>query len=133
MKGYSYQQKVLFQHCDPAGIVFYPRYFEMINALVEHWFAESLNSPFAEMIGSRNTGMPTASITTNFHLPSRLGEELTFMLRVVQIGCTSLSLSIKASCQDQERLSAQVVLVQTNLTSGKPKPWTQEIRDAMSR
>ena len=30
---------VRFQHCDPAGIVFYPRYFEMISQSVEEWFA----------------------------------------------------------------------------------------------
>ena len=28
------QRKVRFQHCDPAGIVFYPRYFEMLNSVV---------------------------------------------------------------------------------------------------
>ncbi|MEL6103010.1 MAG: acyl-CoA thioesterase, partial [Pseudomonadota bacterium] len=26
---FQFLQKVLFKHCDPAGIVFYPRYFEM--------------------------------------------------------------------------------------------------------
>ncbi|CPO21707.1 4-hydroxybenzoyl CoA thioesterase [Bordetella pertussis] len=29
--------EVRFRHCDPAGIVFYPRYFEMINDFVEEW------------------------------------------------------------------------------------------------
>jgi 4-hydroxybenzoyl-CoA thioesterase len=33
----AYQREVLvrFAHCDPAGIVFYARYFEMINGVVE--------------------------------------------------------------------------------------------------
>ncbi len=26
------------RHCDPAGIVFYPRYVGIINDLVEEWF-----------------------------------------------------------------------------------------------
>ena len=30
--------KVRFGDVDPAGIVFYPRYFEMLNAAVEDWF-----------------------------------------------------------------------------------------------
>ena len=33
---------VRFADCDPAGIVFYPRYMEMFNALVEDWFREGL-------------------------------------------------------------------------------------------
>lgn len=32
---FSYRQKVLFMHYDPAGIVFFPRYFEMMNDCVE--------------------------------------------------------------------------------------------------
>ena len=32
------QVEVRFRHFDPAGIVFYPRYFEMINDFVEEWF-----------------------------------------------------------------------------------------------
>ena len=38
----AYQREVLvrFAHCDPAGIVFYARYFEMINGVVEDWVRE---------------------------------------------------------------------------------------------
>ena len=32
---FVFPQKVRFQHCDPAGIVFYPRYFEMLNTTIE--------------------------------------------------------------------------------------------------
>ena len=32
------QIEVRFADCDPAGIVFYPRYFEMFNGLVDVWF-----------------------------------------------------------------------------------------------
>ena len=34
--------------CDPAGIVFYPRYLEMFNNLVEDWFCDGLKLSFAE-------------------------------------------------------------------------------------
>ena len=40
---FTYEEKVLFRHCDPAGIVFFPRYFEMINDCVEYFFADTLN------------------------------------------------------------------------------------------
>ena len=43
---YEFHQKVLFKHCDPAGIVFYPRYFEMMTGCVEHFFVEVLATPF---------------------------------------------------------------------------------------
>ena len=32
--------------CDAAGIVFYPRYFEMVVQLIEDWFADGLGIDF---------------------------------------------------------------------------------------
>ena len=34
-----YRSEILvrFGDCDPAGIVYYPRYMEMFNSLVEDW------------------------------------------------------------------------------------------------
>jgi 4-hydroxybenzoyl-CoA thioesterase len=43
---YQFFQKVLFKHCDPTGIVFYPRFFEMINDAVEAMFSDLLDRPF---------------------------------------------------------------------------------------
>jgi acyl-CoA thioesterase FadM len=37
------QEKIRFQHIDYAGIVFYPRFLEMLNGLVEDWFEEALD------------------------------------------------------------------------------------------
>ena len=31
---------VRFEHCDAAGIMFYPRFFALVNEMVEEWFAE---------------------------------------------------------------------------------------------
>ena len=73
---FFFSQRVRFQHCDPAGIVFFPRYFEMVNATVEEWFAERLGMPFAEMHGPTQGGVPTASIRADFRAPSRLGDLL---------------------------------------------------------
>ena len=41
--------QVRFADVDPAGIVFYPRYFEMLNGAVEDWFAQQLGLDFATM------------------------------------------------------------------------------------
>ena len=46
------QVEVRFRHCDPAGIVFYPRYFEMINDFVEEWFDKGMGLPFHALRGA---------------------------------------------------------------------------------
>ncbi|MCE8013006.1 thioesterase [Billgrantia desiderata SP1] len=128
---FTTQRKVRFEHCDPAGIVFYPRYFEMINAVVEDWFSEALNCSFAELISS-GRGVPTVSLQTQFHAPGRLGEILYFSLVPQALGRTSLTLEIIATHQDQRRLTAQVTLVLIDLGTGRPQPWPDPIRQFIS-
>ncbi|WP_235041818.1 acyl-CoA thioesterase [Vreelandella profundi] len=122
------QRKVRFQHCDPAGIVFYPRYFELINSVVEDWFAEVVHHDFNQLHVESGTGVPTAAIDTQFHAPSRLGELLNFELTVQAIGRSSLDLKIVAYCGEQKRLTSCSTLVFMDLTSGKSMPWTDAIR-----
>ncbi len=125
---FTTQRKVRFQHCDPAGIVFYPRYFEMINSVVEDWFEEVVQRDFNQLHVESGTGVPTAAIDTQFHAPSRLGERLTFELAVQAVGRSSLTLQIIAYCGDQKRLTSRSTLVYVDLNSGKPMPWTEAMR-----
>ena len=32
---------VRFEHCDAAGIIFYPRFFALVNETVEDWFCRA--------------------------------------------------------------------------------------------
>ena len=57
-------EKVRFQHVDYAGIVFYPRFLEMLNCLVEDWFAEALDRPFHQM--HQTNGIPTVDLKIQF-------------------------------------------------------------------
>ena len=76
---YTRSIPVEFNHCDPAGIVFYPRYFEMTNSVVENFFADEGGHSFARMM-AEGQGVPTARLETTFHAPSRLGDRLDFTL-----------------------------------------------------
>ena len=81
--------QVRFADVDPAGIVFYPRYFEMLNGAVEDWFADRLGLPFAIMHRERHMGVPTVSLAVTFLHPSILGEDLSIVLNPREIGKSS--------------------------------------------
>lgn len=103
---------IRFAHCDPAGIVFYPRYFELINGVVEDWCAEGLGMSFHEMHMVQGIGLPTVHIETDFVKTSRMGDELIAELRVLKLGRASLTVEIiMKDKEDQLRLKAQLVLV----------------------
>src|ERR1700689_3212975 len=91
----AYRSTVLirFAHCDPAGIVFYPRYLEMFNDLVEDWCREKLGIPFTSLISS-GKGLPTARIEVDFLAPSRMGDVLQASLLVRAIGRSSIRIEI---------------------------------------
>ena len=128
MSAFTLQQNVRFQHCDPAGIVFYPRYFEMINATVEEWFAQRLGVPFARLHGALGAAVPTVSVSAEFRAPSRLGDVLEFRLRPTKIGRSSVGLSIEAYCDAEQRLSLESTLVFTKAGVNGPESWPEDIR-----
>ncbi|MCP4819786.1 MAG: acyl-CoA thioesterase [Shimia sp.] len=122
---FTVNQKVLFRHCDPAGIVFYPRYFEMINDCVEAFFDAELGFPFSTI--HDDGAVPTAEIRTRFRAPSRLGDDLSLDLKVTKLGRTSLGLEVHARCETQTRFTAESTLVFVD-GAGKPSAWPDSIR-----
>jgi 4-hydroxybenzoyl-CoA thioesterase len=105
---YEFPQKIMFKHCDPAGIVFYPRYFEMINDCVETFFAD-IGFAFEDI---HNTGrLPTVQIETTFKSPSLHGDPMVIDLHVTKIGRSSIGLNFHAHCQGVTRFSASSTLV----------------------
>jgi len=107
---------VRFGDCDPAGIVFYPRYFEMFNNLVEDWCAQGLGASFRELHLERGLGLPTVHVETSFIAPSELGEVLRAELRVQKLGGASVTVSIRlAGPAGEDRVRASLALVMMDL------------------
>jgi 4-hydroxybenzoyl-CoA thioesterase len=127
---YRRQNQIEFNHCDPAGIVFYPRYFEMVNSVVENFFAEVAGHPFAAMMAA-GQGVPTAQLETRFLAPSRLGERLEWSLQVVRVGGASLALALEARGGAELRLTCALTVV--FVTGGRPTPWPAEVRARLDR
>ncbi|WP_282605283.1 thioesterase family protein [Pelagibius sp. Alg239-R121] len=128
MAAFETRQKVMFQHCDPAGIVFYPRYVEMINAVVEEWFECGLDLPFSELVVERGEGVPTAHLEVSFKAPSRLGEELLLSLAVTKLGSSSVICTVDALCRDELRFTSSVTLVHIDGKRMKSEPWPADLR-----
>ena len=126
---YVYPQKILFKHCDPAGIVFYPRYFEMMNDCVEAFFDEILGLPFSTI--HREGGVPMAEISTRFRAPSRLGDKLKISLRVTKHGRSSIGLCFHAECDGETRFETKSTLVRTN-GAGRPTEWSEKVGEKIN-
>lgn len=119
---------VRFHHCDPAGIVFYPRYYEMLNATIEEWFDTRLPYTFGAIHGAMGMGVPTVAHETRFWRPSRLGDRLDFTLTPQRLGGSSVTLAVEATCGGERRVSFTTTLVWYASADGRPRPWPPELR-----
>jgi 4-hydroxybenzoyl-CoA thioesterase len=119
---------IRFAHCDPAGIVFYPHYFVLLNGLVEDWFTHALGVNYAHMISVRRIGGPMLSIKCDFSAPSRMGETVTFTLRLERIGNSSFTVATQVLMDEELRLSAQLTLCINSFETGRAVPIPDDIR-----
>ena len=126
-------KQIRFHHCDPAGIVFYPQYFVLMNELVEDWFNRGLGVEFARFHTEGRHGIPMAHLECDFLAPSRVGETLVFVLAVEKIGKTSLRLAVEARAGDETRVRAALVVVHASLDTRRAVEFPPDFRERLAR
>ena len=111
-------EKIRFKHVDYAGIVFYPRFLEMLNDLVEDWFEEALDQPFSEM--HETNGIPTVDLKVQFKNAARLGEILTKKLWVKELKNSSVICGFEfINHNNKTVLEGEVTLVNVKIDKEK--------------
>lgn len=110
-----------FKHCDPAGIVFYPRYTEMLHDTVEHWFNHGLKIGFHNLHMNRGMGIPMANLQVDFRIPSKLGDQLTSKLAVKKLGRTSMHMLVRICGPDGAvRVEGKLIVVFVTVEQTRP-------------
>jgi 4-hydroxybenzoyl-CoA thioesterase len=128
-RAYQTQIPVRFADCDPAGIVFYPRYLDMFNGLVEDWFRDGLHCSFTEIVTNRGCGLPTVHLEVDFVAPSRFDEMLSSTLTVRSLGTSSMGLDIVLRGPDNgDRVRGKIVLVFIDRAVHRSVPWPNDLR-----
>jgi 4-hydroxybenzoyl-CoA thioesterase len=120
---------IRFSHCDPAGIVYFPHYFDMFNGLIEDWYGQELGFDYAELIMGRRYGFPFVHIECDFKIPSRIGEVIELTLLVERVGRSSLAIAIVCHHANIERLRARMVTAMMSLETRKAVPLPKSLRD----
>ena len=109
--------------CDPAGIVYFPRFFEMFHDAMESWFGRDLQMPYDEVILGRKLGFPAVHTQADFERPTRFGETIAVELRVAHVGRSSIRFAyVVRDADDAEavRVRGETVCVVMDLDPGRP-------------
>jgi len=133
---FTKQQKIKFKHIDYAGIVFYPRFLEMLNDLVEDWFEEALDRPFSKM--HETNGIPTVDLKIQFKNAARLGEVLTKKLWVKELKNSSILCGFQfVNASENIVLEGEVTLVnvkiQEDRQSIKAESFNEEMKEKIKK
>ena len=85
-------------HCDPAGIVFNPRYFEYFDWSTALLFERALGMTKPEMLKAYDAaGIPLVDTRAKFLLPCRFGERVEIASTVLRLGRSSFEVAHKVT------------------------------------
>jgi 4-hydroxybenzoyl-CoA thioesterase len=86
--------------CDPAGIVYYPRFFEMFDACTNALF-ESAGLAKKDMLARYGlAGIPMVETSARFFVPSSFGDTVMVESRIVEWGNSSFRVEHKLFRED---------------------------------
>jgi len=122
---------IRFSHCDAAGIVYFPHYFDMFNGLIEDWYKDELGYDYATLIMGSRVGFPFVHIECDFKIPSKMGEVIDLTLLVARVGRSSLSIAIFCHRDGLIRLRARMITAMMSLETRQPVPLPQDLRAAI--
>lgn len=74
--------------CDPAGIVFYPKYFEWFDACTLALF-QAAGFLKGDLAARQGLAIPMVDTRSRFLIPSAFGEELTVETTITRFGRSS--------------------------------------------
>ena len=131
MKAFRVPRRIRFSDCDPAGIVFYPQYFVLLNGVLEDW-VDALGIGFADLVSRRRIGLPTVRLEADFRSVSRFGDEVAMSLEVERLGGKSLTLALRCEGADGElRMAMRQVVVATSLETHAAIAVPADLREAI--
>ena len=125
---FKHTTRIRFTHTDPAGFVFFPKFFEKFQSAIEDWFNYELQVDYAGLILKEGLGLPTVRTECTFVKPCLLGEMLDLEIQLLKIGTTSMTVEFIGTVACEERLRARSVLVLIALADGRPVPFPAGLR-----
>jgi 4-hydroxybenzoyl-CoA thioesterase len=126
---YTARRMIQFAHCDPAGIVFYPRFFDICLDVKEE-FMEHVGFAHHHSINVEKIGWPIVRLECDFKRPCRYADHIEIDLQLWRLGDASMGLQYRFRGPDGERLLVKSVIVRMDLQTQKPIVMTSDMRAA---
>jgi 4-hydroxybenzoyl-CoA thioesterase len=137
----SVRVQVGWGDCDPAGIVFYPRFYAWMDT-VSHVLAREMGISRESMIppGMEMLGFPVVRTEAQYVTPARMDDVLEVRTWVARVGRTSLSLRHEILRVEPDGSETKIadgredrVFISHGADGLRPLELTPRMRDALAR
>lgn len=107
---YEQPVRIHFGDCDPAGIVYHPSYYKILNELHEDFLRDVADVGFIE-IKKYGVGFPLVGVRTDFVAPSRPGDVLEGRVWLEKLGASSVRFALTLSKDGEMRVKCAQTMV----------------------
>lgn len=128
---FTTERKIRFSHCDPAGIVYFVNFFDMVSGAVEDWFNEAIGWGFNEMHIGQRVGFPIVRTGCEFFRPCHLGDRLELELCIAKLGRSSIEFAVTGRVAGDEKFRARHKVALMSLDSQRAMPIPEDMRAKM--
>jgi 4-hydroxybenzoyl-CoA thioesterase len=125
--------------CDPAGIAFYPRFFEWMDQ-ASHALAREMGVSREDQLPPTSVGFPLVAAQAEFLAPAILEDVLEVRARVTRIGRTSLGIRhdiVRVAPTDELILARgreeRVYVAREKGEPMRPRELTPRMREVLAR
>ena len=86
--------RIVWGDCDPAGIVYYPRYFEMFDTSTTALFERALGMTKYQFLKAHESlGYPMVDTRARFLLPTSYGDDVVIETTITEIKRSSFAIT----------------------------------------
>ena len=130
-KPFARERLIRFSHCDPAGIVYFVNFVDMVGGVVEDWFRDAVGLPFQEMHLERRIGFPIVNTGCEFFKPAHLGDTLRLELAIAKLGRSSIDFEVRGSVGGEQKFRARHKVALVSLDTWRALPIPEDMRAKM--
>ena len=109
-------RRVDFPMVDMAGIVYYPRIYDLAHRFFEESWELICGISYPEIMSEMKLGFPVVDVKSTFHSPIKYGDSVTAKISITHVGNSSCKWSYQFYNQDNLLLwTSEQVTVCVNL------------------
>ena len=128
---FSTTRKIRFSHCDPAGIVYFVHFFDMISGCVEDWLSHALGLTSNDLMIARRVGFPIVNTSCEFFRPCHLSDELILELSIGSLGRSSILFNIRGRVGEEVKFRARHKVAMMSLDTQRAVALSDDLRAKM--